>query len=100
MEISTLDKLNKVPCKTPFSNGTEFQIFLDKCCTCTKYRNEKCRIIIACYKAMFDQKHFPFDDLLEWENHYGGKFCKHYTTEHRTVRRKPKQTTGQIGLFV
>ena len=96
---TVLDKPHRVPCKSIFSNGTEFELFVDKCCTCVKYRNDHCRILNAIYKAMWDENAFPYDDLLDWSDGYGGKSCKHYTTEKSSVARTRKQTKGQIGLF-
>ena len=55
-------KPHRIPCKHPFSNGTEFEMFLENCYGCSRYRNGKCRIVYACEKAMFDIKYFPYDD--------------------------------------
>lgn len=92
-------KPHRIPCKHPFSNGTEFEMFLENCYGCFRYRNGKCRIVNACYRAMFDLKHFPYDDLMDWSDGYGGKACKHYTQEPIRRNHKPKQCEGQETLW-
>ena len=80
-----------IPCKSIFSNGMEFSMFEEtQCCKCTRYRNGKCRIYTAIIKAMLDESFFPYDDLLDWDNGYGGKACKSFTD--KPLRRKTKQT--------
>ena len=90
---------DKIPCEHIFSNGTEFMLFMETQCWrgCTRYRNEKCRVLNAIHNAMFEEKYFPYDDLLDFEG-YGGKICKHYTTEPLKKRNKPKilGKNGQI----
>ena len=84
------------PCAHMFSSGTEFECFMYKCESCTRYRNEKCRVLNACYRAMFDKSQFPYDDLLE------SKYaitCKHYTEEPITRKTNRKQVDGQLNLF-
>jgi hypothetical protein len=93
-------KEKNVPCKSMFSNGTEYGLFLDtQCFECTRFRNWHCRILNAIERASFiGESVFPFDDLLEWE-HYGGKVCKSFTTI--PIARKPrsvKPVEGQIGM--
>lgn len=78
---------NLVPCNSIFSNGTEYEVFLEtQCFRCTRFRNWHCRIVNACEKARWDEKYFPYDDLLEWER-YAGKRCKSFTTE--PIKREP-----------
>ena len=48
-------------------------------------------------KARFDPKYFPYDALMEYE-HYAGKYCKRYTTEKPTKKRKPKLNEGQLTM--
>lgn len=90
-------RLNELrPCTHLFSSGTEFECFMNKCEKCTRYRNNKCKIINACYKAMFDKNKFPYDDLME------SKYtivCKHYTEEPVKRKRSIKQINGQMNLF-
>ena len=94
-------KDKRIPCKSMFSNGTEYELFLETQCWngCTRFRQNNCRILNAIEKARFvGESVFPFGDLLEWE-HYGGKKCKSYTTE--PITRKPrvkKPIKGQITI--
>ena len=48
---------------------------------------------------MWDKDAFPYEDLLDWSDGYGGKTCKHYTEEPQTRHRTKKQTVGQQGLY-
>lgn len=92
--------MKRIPCKTPFSNGMEFEMFLELCeSECKRYRNGKCKIINLCYKAMFDMKYFPYGELLDWDNGCGGKGCRSFTTETAYYRRRNKQCKGQYELF-
>lgn len=86
-------------CKSIFSNGTEFEIFVNQCSDCTRYRNDHCRILNACYKAMWDKDAFPYADLQDAPKGYGGKRCRHKTIEP-IARNKPvcKQIDGQLTL--
>ena len=77
-----------VDCTKTFSNGTEFQLFLERCEHCTRYRAGRCRIVQACYRAMYEEEYFPFKDLQDHAR-YGGKACRHFTTEPQ--RRKSKK---------
>lgn len=86
-------------CTKIFSNGTEFEFFLgDQCGECKRYRNDHCRILNRCYKAMFDPSVFPYEDLLDHEK-YANKRCKHRTTEPVVRKRMRKQFPGQITMF-
>jgi len=87
----------KIPCKHMFSNGTEYEMFLEgQCFRCTRFRNWHCRIVNACEKARFEgEKVFPFDDLLEYEG-VGGKVCKSYSAEPMKRTRKAKTDENQI----
>lgn len=84
------DEPQKIPCKHMFSNGTEYELFLEtQCFKCTRFRKWRCRIVNACEMARFlGEKVFPFDDLMDWER-YGGKTCKSFTTI--PIARKPRQ---------
>lgn len=85
-------------CSTIFSNGTEFELFYAKCEKCSRYRNEKCRVLQACFRAMFDKDEFPYADLQDHVK-YGGKRCKHFTEEPLPRRKRTaKQITGQLEL--
>lgn len=92
-------KPHRIPCKTIFSNGTEFEMFMERCFKCSRYRNDHCKILNACYKAMWDKDAFPYDDLLDWSDGYGGKSCKHFTEEPQVRSRTTKQTKGQLSLW-
>ena len=97
--MGTEDKL--IPCKHMFSNGTEYELFVETQCLngCTRYRKHSCRIINAIEKARWiGESAFPFDDLLEWER-YDGKRCKRFTTE-KTTRKPPelKPLDGQLRI--
>ena len=78
-----------IECKTMFSNGSEYEWFLEtQCFKCSRYRQGYCRIYNACEDARFDESRFPYSDLMDFKG-YGGKTCKSFTTEkltrHRTV---------------
>ena len=97
-----MDKLSKhVPCKHMFSNGTEYEYFLEtQCERCKRFRNGRCRIYNAIENARWvGEKAFPFNDLLDWESGYAGKTCKSFTTEplHRTIKPR-KEPEGQTEL--
>lgn len=88
----------KIECKTMFSNGTEYELFLEtQCWRCTRYRRGYCRIWNACEDARFDESRFPYSDLMEYKE-YGGKICKSFTTEkpirHRVILK------GQMSMEV
>ncbi|MBR3243029.1 MAG: hypothetical protein IKF90_10065 [Parasporobacterium sp.] len=85
------------PCEHIFSNGTEFELFEDHCCSCTKYRNAKCKILSNIYRAMWDEDYFPYESLLE-HRQYGGKICKEYTTV-KPKRNRNKDIEGQMSFM-
>jgi len=80
-------------CTRMFSNGTEFECFMYQCESCTRYRNDNCRVLNACYMAMFDKSKFPYSDLEQ----NGIIRCKHYTEEPQVRHKRP--FVGQISLF-
>ena len=84
-----------IPCTTLFSNGTEYEIFLEHCAKCTRYRTGRCRIVYACEMARIDARHFPYKDL-EDNARYAGKRCKHYTSEIQRRKAKNPQLDGQV----
>ena len=89
-----------IACRHIFSNGTEFELFMERCFRCSRYRNDHCRILNACYKAMWNLDEFPYDDLMEWDNGYGGKSCRHYTEEPMSRKnRTARQTKGQMSFL-
>lgn len=88
-----------VPCKRIFSNGTEFEIFIEtQCEKCKRFRNGKCRIYNACWAARWDDKKFPFKYLLEYER-YAGKKCKMFTDKPIERKRREHTIEGQESLF-
>lgn len=91
------DKL--IPCRRLFSNGTEFEWFIEtQCEKCKRFRNGKCKIYNACWDARWDENKFPYDDLLEYE-HYAGKRCKKFTSEPIKRKRREHIIEGQGTLF-
>ena len=68
--------------------------FLNKCASCTRYRKGKCRVVRACFVAMYDKDKFPFDDMRECGLTLS---CRHYT-ENKPIRHR-KQIDGQMALF-
>ena len=92
-------KHKMIACRHIFSNGTEFELFMESQCFkgCVHYRNDHCRILNRIYMAMWDENKFPFDDLLEFEG-VGGKVCKKFTTEAIKRRKNSnlQEERGQI----
>ena len=50
---------------------------------------------------MFDESEFPYSDLLEPDNGYGGKLCKSFTDEPIKRKRTSRKNNieGQISIF-
>lgn len=91
------DKL--IPCKHIFSNGTEFEFFIEtQCEKCKRFRNGKCKIYNACWEARWDENKFPYEYLLEYE-HYAGMKCKKFTDMPIKRKRKAHNVEGQLNLF-
>lgn len=91
-------KAEKIPCKSMFSNGMEYEYFLEtQCEQCTRFRKGRCRIYNAIEEARWvGEKAFPFDDLMDWER-YDGKTCKSFTNQPIKLKpRKVKPIKGQI----
>jgi hypothetical protein len=88
-----------VPCKHIFSNGTEFEFFIEtQCEKCKRFRNGKSKIYNACWEARYDEKKFPFKYLLEYEC-YAGKRCKMFTDKPIERKRREHIIEGQESLF-
>lgn len=89
---------NREPCSYMFSNGTEYEIFLDMYCfKCKRFRNWHCKTVWAMEKARFEgEKAFPFSDL-EQDKRMHWKYCKRFTEEPilRARRRMKKPLPGQ-----
>ena len=91
---------------SPFSNGTEYEIFLDNFCYRCKHGkiNENgfaeypekggCKIWDAMENARFDTSLFPCDDIVEIEK--DGYYpiwhaCKSFATDDKTITAMYKQ---------
>ena len=89
-----------IPCNTMFSNGTEYEWFLEhNCDRCTRFRKGYCRTYRRTEMARFDEKYFPYDDLMDYKG-YAGKVCKRFTEEKQTRKNNAKQIDGQIQMEV
>lgn len=88
------------PCTTMFSNGTEYEWFIETNCErdCKRFRKGKCAILRRLEMARFDKKYFPYDSLLDFTGGYAGKVCKLYTTEPLAYTRISKQLPGQLAM--
>ena len=77
------EKPELVDCTTMFSNGTEYEWFIENNCgSCKRFRNWQCYIIHALENARFDETLFPYDKLQDYANHCAGKRCKEWTSKH------------------
>ena len=89
-----------IPCETMFSNGSEYQWFLEhNCDRCTRFRNGQCRTFNLMEKAQFDEKYFPYNELMDYKG-YGGKECKRFTDEKPVRKRHQKQIDGQTEMVL
>lgn len=90
------------PCTTMFSNGTEYEWFIENNCErdCKRFRKGRCAIRRRLEMARFEEKFFPYDSLLDFAGGYAGKVCKRYTTERQTRTHTTKPVAGQIALEV
>ena len=78
-----------IDCQRIFSNGTEYEWFLEhNCFQCKRFRNWQCAIVHRLENSRFDETLFPYDHLLDFEGGYGGKKCKEFTTEPIKKRRR------------
>ena len=85
-----------IECKSMFSNGTEYEWFLEhQCFQCTRFRNWQCSIVHKLENARFDETLFPYDKLLDFKG-VGGKKCKEYTTD--PIKRHKRNIKGQISM--
>ena len=48
-------------------------------------------------KARWDEKYFPYDDLMDYKG-YGGKECKRFTTEKPVKKWHRHEIEGQISM--
>ncbi len=87
-----------VECTTIFSNGTEYEWFIEHNCeSCTRFRNWQCAIIHRIENARFDETLFPYEHLLEYKG-YAGKKCKEWSNE--PIKRHRKNVKGQISMDI
>ena len=84
-------------CTHIFSNGTEFELFMERCWKCSHYRNDHCRILNRCYDGAYDASKFPYSELLEHDK-YGGKLCKRFT-EEPLPRAKHQTDENQLSFM-
>ena len=97
------NKFERVQCESMFSNGTEYEYFLEtQCFRCKRFRNGRCFIYNAIEDARWEgEKVFPFDELLEWDGGLAGKACKRFTEVPIRRKRKPKKPVeGQTELDI
>ncbi len=89
-----------IPCTRMFSNGTEFEWFIEHNCErgCTRWRGGMCRVFNACNRARWDEKYFPYDDLLDYASGLAGKVCKRFTDKPIEHKRNDKPIDGQLTL--
>ena len=84
--------------KTMFSNGTEYEWFLEhNCFRCTRFRKGYCRTYRMTEKARLDEKYFPYDDLMDYKG-YAGKECKRFTEEKPVKKWHRHEVEGQIEM--
>ena len=88
-----------VDCKSIFSNGTEYECFLEhNCFTCARFRNWQCAIVHKLENSRWDESLFPYDKLLDYNDNSAGKKCKEYTTE--LPKRHRRNVKGQISMDI
>ena len=89
-----------IECERMFSNGTEYEWFLEnQCFQCTRFRNGYCRTYRMMELARFDEKRFPYDQLMDYEK-YGGKVCKRFTNEKPVKKWHRHEVDGQIEMEI
>ena len=85
-----------IECKTLFSNGTEYELFLETNCeSCKRFRNWSCAIVHRLENARFDETQFPYEHLWDYKG-VGGKKCKEWSNE--PIKRHRKNVKGQISM--
>lgn len=88
-----------IPCTRMFSNGTEYEWFIEtQCANCKRFRKGRCRVYNACEDARFDSSRFPYDDLLDYAEGYAGKLCRHFTDQPIQRTRHETPIDGQMEL--
>ena len=86
-----------IECKSMFSNGSEYEWFIEhNCDTCKRFRNWQCAIIHELENARFDESLFPYDKLWDFDGGIAGKKCKHWSNE--PIKRHRRNVKGQISM--
>lgn len=88
----------KRDCTTPFANGTEFELFVEKCTECSRFLNGRCAILSKCFKAQWDISEFPYEYLWEYDT-VVGKECKRFTTEPIERKETDHPLDGQMAIW-
>lgn len=86
-----------IECKSLFSNGTEYEWFLEHNCfnNCTRFRNWQCAIVHRLENARFDETLFPYECLWDYKG-VGGKKCKEWSSE--PIKRHRRNVKGQLEI--
>ena len=85
-----------IDCTTLFSNGTEYEWFIEHNCeSCTRFRNWQCAIVHRLENARFDETVFPYEELWDYKG-FGGKKCKRWSNE--PVKRHRRNVKGQVTM--
>lgn len=88
------------PCTHMFSNGMEFEWFIEHNCErCKRYRKGQCKVYNACWEARFDESRFPYEYLLDFADGVGGKQCKLFTDVPIKRKKQDRPLEGQQKLF-
>ena len=87
-----------IECTSVFSNGTEYMWFLEhQCERCTRFRNGHCRTYRMIEQARWDEKCFPYADLMDHQK-YAGKVCKKFTDEKPVKKWHRHEVEGQTEM--
>ena len=88
-----------VACQHVFSNGSEYMYFIEtQCDQCTRFRNGRCRTFVATEKARWNEKYFPYNDLMEYAGGCAGKKCRRFTTAKPVKKWHRHEVDGQLAL--
>lgn len=83
-----------------FSNGSEYEWFLENYCyCCTRFRKGYCRTYRMTEKARWDEKYFPYSDLMDFKG-VGGKACKRFTDAKPEKKWHRHQIEGQTEMEI
>ena len=88
-----------IDCTTMFSNGSEYEWFIEHNCeSCKRFRNWQCAIVHRLENARFDETQFPYEHLWDFNNGLAGKKCKEWSNE--PIKRHRKNIKGQIAMDI